>query len=167
MQTVTSPSSVYLALGSNLGDRLGNLQAAIAALPPAVRVRDRSPIYETPPWGISDQPAFLNMVLEGGTDLPPLDLLTRLKKLEIKLGRLPAVRWGPRRIDMDILFYANLVLELPGLTLPHPQLHQRAFVLVPLADLAPDLVHPLFGKTVRQLLAGIDQTGVKRYEPTA
>jgi len=155
---------IYLALGTNLGDRFANLQAAIAALPPAVRVR--SPVYETLPWGLTSQPAFLNMVLKGETALAPVELLKHLKLLETELGRLPSVRWGPRRIDMDILFYDQLILDTPELTIPHPRLHERAFVLVPLADLAPGLVHPVLGKPVSQLLAAVDTTGVKRYEPT-
>jgi 2-amino-4-hydroxy-6-hydroxymethyldihydropteridine diphosphokinase len=158
---------LYLALGSNLGDRFANLQAAIAALPPTIRVLNQSPVYETPPWGLTNQPAFLNMALKGETHLVPLALLAHLKHLETKLGRLPAVRWGPRQIDMDILFYDELILDTPPLTLPHPRLHERAFVLVPLADLEPDLVHPFFGKPVRELLSAVDTTGVKPYEPTA
>ena len=133
--------STYLALGTNLGDRFANLQAAIHALPAAVRVLDQSPVYETLPWGLTDQPAFLNMVIRGETRLPPLELLKNLKDLETRLGRTPTVRWGPRLIDIDILFYDELVLNTPELTLPHPHLHERAFVLVPLADLDPDLVH--------------------------
>jgi len=159
-------STVYLALGTNLGLRFANLQAAIAALPPAFRVLDQSPVYETPPWGFTGQPAFLNMVLKGRTGLSPLRLLRRLKQLETRLGRQPAVRWGPRLIDMDILFYDDLILDTPELAIPHPRLHKRAFVLVPLADLAPGLVHPVLGKSVNQLLAELDPTGVKRYEPT-
>jgi 2-amino-4-hydroxy-6-hydroxymethyldihydropteridine diphosphokinase len=164
--SLNSMSTLYLALGTNLGDRYGNLQAAIAALPPAVRVLAQSSIYETLPWGLTSQPPFLNMVLRGSTSIPPVRLLKHLKRLEIKLGRTPTVRWGPRRIDMDILFYDDLVLDDPQLTLPHPRLHERAFVLVPLADLAPDLVHPRLGKPVSQLLAAVDTTGVRRYEPT-
>ena len=163
--TVNPPPIIYLALGANLGDRFANLKAAIAALPPAVRVLAQSPVYETPPWGLTDQPAFLNMVLKGETALAPVELLKRLKLLETGLGRLPAVRWGPRRIDMDILFYDKLILDTPELTIPHPHLHERAFVLVPLADLAPDLVHPLLGATIKQLRSAVDMTGVKRYEP--
>jgi 2-amino-4-hydroxy-6-hydroxymethyldihydropteridine diphosphokinase len=158
-------SILYLALGTNLGDRHANLQAAIAALPPAVRVLAQSAIYETPPWGLTSQPPFLNMVLRGRTSMPPERLLKHLKRLEIKIGRKPTIRWGPRRIDMDILFYDDLVVDNPQLTLPHPRLHERAFVLVPLADLAPDLVHPRLGKPVSQLLAAVDTTGVRRYEP--
>ena len=155
--------SVILALGTNLGDRPANLRAAVAALAPAVTVLAESPVYETPPWGLTDQPAFLNMALRGETVLPPLELLQRLKRLEVELGRQPGVRWGPRLIDIDILFYDDLVLDEPGLVLPHPRLHERAFVLVPLADLAPDLIHPRLGRTIRELLAGVDTEGVKRY----
>jgi 2-amino-4-hydroxy-6-hydroxymethyldihydropteridine diphosphokinase len=158
------PETVYLALGSNLGDRRHNLEAAIAALPPAVRVLERSPLYETAPWGVTDQPDFLNMVLKGETRLAPAALLARLKRIETDLGRLPTIRYGPRLIDLDILFYDSLVLSTPELTIPHPRLHERAFVLVPLADLAANLVHPVLGKPIRDLLAGIDLTGVKRYE---
>jgi 2-amino-4-hydroxy-6-hydroxymethyldihydropteridine diphosphokinase len=154
---------VYLALGTNLGDRSVNLRDATAALPPAVTVLKMSPVYETQPWGITDQPAFLNMVINGETHLAPLVLLAHLKELETKLGRLPSVRHGPRKIDIDILFYSDLVLKTPGLTIPHPGLHERAFVLVPLADLAPELVHPVRGKTIRALLAGVDVKGVKPY----
>jgi 2-amino-4-hydroxy-6-hydroxymethyldihydropteridine diphosphokinase len=158
-------STLYLALGTNLGDRFANLQTAIAALPPAVRVLAQSPIYETPPWGVTSQPSFLNMVLKGRTSMAPEGLLKHLKRLEIELGRVPTVRWGPRRIDMDILFYDDLIQETPELTLPHPHLYERAFVLVPLADLAPDLVHPWLRKPVSQLLAAVDTIGVRRYEP--
>jgi 2-amino-4-hydroxy-6-hydroxymethyldihydropteridine diphosphokinase len=161
------PSTIYLALGSNLGDRIANLRAAISALPPAVHVSKESPVYETLPWGFTDQPAFLNMVLKGETALEPVELLQRLKNLETRLGRQPSVRWGPRLIDVDLLFYADLVLDIHGLVIPHPHLHERAFVLVPLADLAPDLVHPIFCKPVSELLRMVDSSGVKRYEPTA
>lgn len=157
---------IYLALGTNLGDRFANLQAAIAVLPPTIRVLNQSPVYETLPWGLTAQPAFLNMVLKGQTALAPVELLKRLKLLETELGRLPTVRWGPRRIDMDILFYDKLILDTPELTIPHPRLHERAFVLVPLADLEPDLVHPVLGATIKQLRSALDTTGVKRYEPT-
>jgi 2-amino-4-hydroxy-6-hydroxymethyldihydropteridine diphosphokinase len=158
---------VYLALGTNLGDRAGNLRRALESLPPHVTVLEGSPVYETPPWGVSDQPAFLNMVVRCRTSLLPLTLLHRLKRLEKRLGRQPSMRYGPRLIDLDILFYADLVLETPHLSIPHASLHERAFVLVPLCDLAPDFVHPRLGWTVRQMLAGVDTQGVVRYEPGA
>jgi 2-amino-4-hydroxy-6-hydroxymethyldihydropteridine diphosphokinase len=154
---------IYLALGTNLGNRPGNLRAAIAALPPEVLVLESSPVYETPPWGVTDQPAFLNMVIKGETHLNPQKLLKHLKCLETRIGRLPSIRFGPRKIDIDVLFYDDLLLNTPELTLPHPSLHERAFVLVPLADLAPELVHPVLGKTIKQLLREVDTTGIKPY----
>ncbi len=157
-------ATVFLALGTNLGERTSNLRRALAALPPAVTVRRASPIYETPPWGLTDQPDFLNMIIEGETTLPPLDLLHFLKDLERTLGRVPSVRYGPRLIDLDILFYDDLLLETPELVLPHPRLHERAFVLVPLADLAADFVHPRLGRPVRALLAEVDTSGMRKYE---
>jgi 2-amino-4-hydroxy-6-hydroxymethyldihydropteridine diphosphokinase len=160
---LTSTKTVYLGLGTNLGDREANLHDAMTALPPSILVLEQSPVYATQPWGVIDQPTFLNLVLKGKTRLAPLALLAYLKDLEIRLGRLPSVRYGPRKIDIDILLYADLILDRPGLTIPHPGLHERAFVLVPLADLAPDLIHPVFRKTICQLLAGVDISGVKRY----
>lgn len=155
---------VYLGLGSNLGSRCANLRAAVAALPPAVNVLAESSIYETPPWGVTNQPAFLNMALRGETNLSPQALLRALKQLESRLGRVPSIRYGPRLIDLDILFYDDLVLVSPELTIPHPRLHERAFVLVPLAEIAADLVHPGLHKTIRALLATVDQSGIQRLE---
>ena len=148
--------TVYLALGTNLGDRLANLKQAARALPPLVRVVVASPVYETPPWGYIEQPAFLNQVIQTETGLDPHALLTYLKQTEIRLGRMTTFRNGPRVIDLDILFYDDAVLNSPELTIPHPSIPERAFVLVPLADLNPGLKHPSLGKTVRQMLENVE-----------
>ncbi len=156
--------SVFLALGSNLGDRLANLQAAIERLPPAVRVLRLSPVYETAPWGFLDQPMFLNQVIWVETGLSPLDLLEYLKSIEVALGRKPTFRYGPRLIDIDILLYDDLIFESPCLTIPHPRLGERPFVLFPLADLAPHLRHPLTHKTVQEMLRDVAHEGIQRYQ---
>lgn len=153
---------VFLALGANLGDRLASLRAACAALEAELGPLHRSPVYETPPWGYTDQPPFLNMVVQGRSALPPLALLDYLKALERDLGRQPSFRYGPRQIDLDILFYDGQVFQHERLVIPHPRLHERAFVLVPLADLAPDLVHPVLGVTVRALLSAVETVGIVR-----
>lgn len=156
---------VYLGLGSNLGDRLANLEAAIAGLPPQVLVTAVSRVYETKAWGIEDQPDFLNMALGGETALEPTDLLHYVKQLEVALGRTPGERWGPRVIDIDILFYDDLLLDLPALTIPHPGAGERATVLVPLADIAPGLVHPQLGESVAWLAARAELAGIRPYKP--
>jgi 2-amino-4-hydroxy-6-hydroxymethyldihydropteridine diphosphokinase len=155
--------TAYLALGSNIGDRLQNLRNAAAGMPPQAIVQRVSKVYETAPWGVLDQPDFLNQVIQVETALSPLELLSHLKGIETNLGREQTIRYGPRRIDLDILFYDDLILEVPGLQIPHPRLHERTFVLVPLADLAPDLHHPLTGETVHEMLARLDAADVKPY----
>ena len=155
--------TVYIALGTNLGDRLANLRAAIESMPPDVVVRAESPIYETPPWGYENQPPFLNMVVKAETELSPGPLLRYLKQLEVALGREQNFRWGPRLIDLDILFYDDRVIDTPPLIIPHPRLHERAFVLVPLADLAPDLIHPVLQRSINALLAGLNPSGIVRF----
>ncbi len=155
--------TVYLALGSNLGDRLEQLHRAQEAMQPAVCIVETSPVYETPPWGFLDQPAFLNQIVKGETELPPTELLVLLKGIEVSMGREPTVRNGPRPIDLDILFYDDLVLDGPKLSIPHPRMEGRGFVLVPLADLAPDLRHPVSGKTVREMLDEADQEGIRLF----
>ena len=151
----------YLALGTNLGDRPAHLRAAIKALPPSIVHCQSSGIYETPPWGVEDQPPFLNMAMKCETALEPESLLKRLKQLEIQLGRQQSFRWGPRLIDLDILFYDELILNTGQLMIPHPRLHERAFVLVPLAEIAPDLIHPVLKKSVKELAADVNTKGIE------
>jgi 2-amino-4-hydroxy-6-hydroxymethyldihydropteridine diphosphokinase len=151
---------VYLALGTNLGDRLANLNAAINAFPPSIVCHQSSHIYETPPWGYKDQPAFLNMAVKCETDLDAASLLKRLKQIEVEVGREKSFHWGPRIIDIDILFYDNIIFESESLTIPHARLHERAFVLVPLAEIAPNFKHPVLKKTIAELLENVDRSGI-------
>ncbi len=154
---------VYLALGSNLGNRLSNLKEAIAALPPQMEVKAKSAVYETPPWGYEDQPKFLNQVIKATTYLDPEPLLKHLKRLEVALGRKETFQNGPRLIDMDILFYDDLVVNTPSLVIPHPRLQERGFVLLPLMDLDPDLTHPVSKKSVREMMTGCNVAGIEKF----
>ena len=154
---------VYLALGSNMGNRAANLKAAIDNLTPQITLKKKSAVYETPPWGYEDQPAFLNMAIKGETSLKPELLLKYLKQLEVRLGRQPSFPWGPRSIDIDILFFDDLILDSPALKLPHPHLQERAFVLVPLTELAPYLRHPVLNKSMNDLLEACDTSGIEKY----
>lgn len=161
-------SVVYLALGSNMGDRAAFLRAAIERLQPEVRIATLSPVYETAPMYVTDQPAFLNMVIKGETALQPPALLALAKRVEADLGRrADGPRFGPRPIDVDILFYGNLCLHTPELEIPHPRLTERAFVLRPLADMGVGRkVHPGLGLTVDELLRHLpDGGGVALYNP--
>lgn len=155
---------VYIALGSNLGNRLANIKNAISNFTPQLDVKKKSPVYETPPWGYADQPAFLNQVVMAETYLEPEDLLSHLKRLEVVLGREPTFPNGPRLIDLDILFYDDVEINSPPLQIPHPRLHQRGFVLVPLHDLAPELIHPVLGKSVGEMLLDVDRLNIVEYK---
>ncbi len=159
----------YLGLGTNLGERYENLLSASQSLMEKLKILEKSAVYSTPPWGVLDQPDFLNQVLLVETDLYPFALLAFLKNMEKQLGRVASIRYGPRLIDLDILFYDDLILDTPGLIIPHPQIEKRGFVLVPMADLAPDLIHPISGKTIRQLLENWcmdnDLDSIRIFEP--
>ncbi len=154
---------VYLALGSNLGNRLSNLKEAIAALPPQMEVKAKSAVYETPPWGYEDQPKFLNQVIKATTYLDPEPLLKHLKRLEVTLGRKETFQNGPRLIDMDILFYDDLILNTRSLVIPHPHLQERGFVLLPLMDIDPDLTHPISKKSVREMVTDCHIEGIEKF----
>ena len=152
---------VVLGLGSNLGDRDAFLRAALAGLAPACQIERVSSIYETAPQLVADQPLYHNLVCAGRTRLAPLDLLRFLKDLEQRLGRRPSYRYGPREIDLDIVLYGDQVLSTPELTIPHPRMAERAFVLVPLAEIAPDLRHPLLRRTMRELAAAVADQDIR------
>ncbi len=153
-----------VALGSNLGDRAGYLLSGLAALSRAgVRVLRLSRVYETEPVGPPGQGPYLNQVAAVETELEPTGLLALLLAVERAHGRVRTERYGPRTLDLDLLDYEGRILDLPGLTLPHPRLHERAFVLVPLLEVAPGWRHPRFGKSARELLLALDAGGVRPY----
>jgi len=160
---------VYLSLGSNIGKRLRNLQTAIKRLREiGFDIIKSSAIYKTDAWGVTDQPNFLNLILKGKTKLSPKELLKEIKRIEKEIGRKPTKKWGPRVIDIDILFYDKKVFKSNVLTIPHPQLHKRAFVLIPLKEIAPRLIHPLIKKTVSQMLNNLnDNNSVVLYNKSA
>lgn len=145
---------IYLLLGTNLGDRIQMLNRAIDLIAERVgTVVLQSSLYETAPWGVTDQPDYLNQVLTVDTKLKPEELLVQTQAIEQELGRVRLAKWGARVIDIDILYYDQFILQTDTLTIPHPFLHQRRFTLVPLDEVAPDFIHPILHKTTRELLA--------------
>lgn len=158
-------AEAYLGLGSNLGDKRAMLTGALARLDatPGIRVTARSRFYRTPPWGDTNQDWFLNAAAALDTTLPPADLLAACLQVERQLGRVRERKWGPRSIDIDVLAYGQETVADSDLVLPHPFVLERAFVLKPLADIAPDLV--IGGTSVRDALARLDQTGIEPVEP--
>jgi 2-amino-4-hydroxy-6-hydroxymethyldihydropteridine diphosphokinase len=157
-------ASVYIGLGSNLGDRLENLREAARRIDSlaGTTVTASSPVYESEPWGYLDQPHFLNAVLELSTSSDPIALFHSLKEIERGMGRLPAERNHPRLIDLDILLFGDRILDTDILTIPHPRMRQRGFVLRPLCDIAPALVHPVLHQDLTALLHACEDTGVLR-----
>jgi len=150
---------VHIALGSNLGDRPGNLARAAELMSELVEISAASSIYETPPWGVVDQPRFLNQVIKGNTSLAPMNLLYELKAIERLMGRRETVRYGPRIIDLDILLYGDRVINYNRLQVPHPRMLERAFVLVPLAEISPGLVIPGRNWPLEEYLKNMDLAG--------
>jgi len=162
----TNPTHiVYLSLGSNLGDRRGNLAAALQQLRDKVEIHTVSSVYETEPVGYLDQPRFLNMACCGKTELSTQELLHEIKTIEVAIGRQPSFRNGPRPIDIDILLYDELQTEQETLTIPHPRMNERAFVLIPLAEISPNVIDPVSGRTAEELARALSHAGVKMLAP--
>ena len=153
MREVDELAIAYIGIGSNLGNREKNCYRAIELLEKrGVVVKKRSSVYETEPWGVPDQPQFMNMVLEVETELEPYELLRELKAIEKEMGRRKTFKWGPRFIDFDILLFDSLFLRDNSLQIPHPLMHERAFVLKPLCEIAPEKIHPLLKARMCDLL---------------
>ena len=161
-EPLATPRRVWLALGGNQGDRLAQLAGALDALVAGGVAIDRvSRVYETAPWGVEAQPAFANAAVSGTTELSGGELLRLCKRIETAAGRnFEGPRYGPRPVDVDILVMEGETVAEPDLVVPHPRMHERAFVLVPLVDIAPELRHPLIGSSVVELLEKLDQSGV-------
>ncbi len=154
-------NTIFLGLGTNLGDRQQNLQRAVNGLAAGMMITAVSQTYETPPWGVDEQPAFFNICLVAETNQTPFELLSFVKNLESEIGRIPTYRWGPRLIDIDLLFFNSEIIDDPNLIIPHLHLSERAFVLAPLAEIAADFVHPRTGKSIKVMLNEVDKLGIR------
>jgi 2-amino-4-hydroxy-6-hydroxymethyldihydropteridine diphosphokinase len=153
MNTFVAMFQVYLLLGANLGERFDQMKSAFQEVEKQVgRILQYSSIYETAAWGMEDEPNYLNQVLLVETTLKPLEVLKQINKIEEQLGRVRNLKWESRIIDIDILFYENLLIDRPELTIPHPYLHLRKFTLIPLHEIAPDFMHPSLKKSTKELL---------------
>ncbi len=155
-------NNVYLGLGSNIGNRKENINRALFLLKDRTKFIKKSSLYETEPWGVKKQRKFYNCVVNVKTKLNPVELLALVKNIEIGMGRQKTFRNGPRVIDIDIILYNNDMIETEELTIPHFGMHERSPVLIPLAEIEPNFIHPKTGKTIKELLSKISIKGVKR-----
>jgi 2-amino-4-hydroxy-6-hydroxymethyldihydropteridine diphosphokinase len=155
---------VFLSLGSNVGNREANLKHAVLFLKQKNQLLHISSVYETAPWGNADQANFLNQIVEMTSDFKPAELLVYIKEVELEMGREPDdVRYQPRVIDIDILFYEHIIVTSQTLMIPHPHIHERRFILVPMVEIAPKFVHPVLGRTMKELLERcVDNLEVKK-----
>ena len=167
MKNQRKKSKVFLGLGSNVGDKRKNIYSAIELLKnhENIELKDTSKLYSSPPYGFEEQESFINCVVEILTDLTPQELILHLKNMEKILGRKPTFRWGPRVIDIDILFYENEIIDEKNLKIPHPDIQNRAFVLVPLNEIASEFIHPVLKKTVYELMNELDLREILQLKP--
>ncbi len=150
--------TVYIGIGSNLGDRINNCKQAISLLrEEGIVVQKESSVYETEPWGLKEQPLFINIAVEAETEMEPFDLLRALKNIEKKMGRKETFHWGPRIIDLDILLYDNMIINNKELSIPHKNMHERYFVLKPLSEIAGEIKHPVLQVNIKELLQRINK----------
>ncbi len=157
-------AQVYFSIGTNVGKRIENLLNAVRGLRNIIQNINISYVYETEPWGYQEQDSFLNVCLSGTTDLQPEDLLKKIKSLEREIGRDETFKWGPRKIDIDLLFYEDQIIDLEELKVPHQEIEERAFVLIPFMDINPQFVHPILKRNIEELASEIDSDGVKKFE---